>query len=181
MADLLDEANATVNISLARTPNQSAVSIIDDAIQKLMHGDVGAHWGSFVIEAARELYLNDPPEFHRKRAEIKAANNNSLITDWTRAVKNNGDSEESNAKADLLVQLVRESCVLYHDDRDNSYAKFKQDDHFENWPLGSEGFNKWISYKAFKELGFTPSHTAFTSALSTLKGFAIIEGEEQQV
>ena len=113
MNDFIDEANVTVNNSLASTTNEGAVSIIEKAIQKLMSGDVGAHWDSSVIEAARELYLNDPPEFHRKRAEIKAANKSSQITDWTKAVKNNGGSEESNAKADLLVQLVMESCVLY--------------------------------------------------------------------
>jgi len=179
MNDLMDEANAILNKSLAS--NLSAASIIDDAIEKLMNGDVGAHWDSLVIEAARELYQDDPPEFHRKRAEIKAANKDTQITDWTRVIKNNGDSDELNAKSDELVNLARESCELFHDDKGDTYATFQQENHYETWSLGSEGFSKWLSYKSFTELGFTPSQTAFAATLNTLKGFATHEGDEQKV
>jgi len=157
------------------------ISIIDAAILKLMNDDAGAHWEQDVIEAARELYKIDLSEFYRKRNEIKAANKDTQITDWTKVVKNNGDSEESNGKSDELVNLARQSCELFHDDRGNTYATFQQEDHFETWALGSEGFSKWLSYKSFTDLSFSPSQAVFAATLTTLKGFAIHEGEEQEV
>lgn len=160
---------------------QDSVSIVDDAILKLKNGDTGAHWDPMVIEAAKDLYQNDSAEFYRKRAEIKTANSEAQITNWSKAIENNGYSEESNSKSDELVRMVQESCELFHDDRDISYATFQQDEHLETWPLGSEGFEKWASYKAYTELGFSPSPTVFSTTINTLKGIATHKGEEQQV
>ena len=158
-----------------------SISIIDDAIVKLEDGDTGAHWSPEVIDAAKILYQQDASEFHRKRSALKSANKEAQITDWTKLIKSNGDQDESNAHADQLVNLARVNCDLFHDDSGNSYAKFLQNDHNENWALDSEGFQKWLSYKAFTELGFTPSPTAITAALTTLKGYAIHEGKEEEV
>ena len=130
---------------------EDCISIIDRAILKLMDDDAGAHWEDEVIEAARELYESDISEFYRKRNEIKSANKDTQITDWTQAVKSNGDSDESNAKSDELVNLARASCGLFHDDRGETYATIQQVDHYETWALGSEGFSKWLSYRAFSE------------------------------
>jgi len=57
MDDLIDEANAVLDNSLAEATDQNNFSIIDEAIQKLMNGDVGAHWVSSVIDAAMLLCL----------------------------------------------------------------------------------------------------------------------------
>lgn len=177
----MSEVQSQIVEAFENTSTQDSISIIDDAILKLLNGDAGAHWDPMVIEAAQDLYLNDSGEFYRKRAEIKAANAEAQITDWSKVVKNNGNSEESNARSDELVRMLQGSCELFHDDRDNSYAKFQQDDHLETWLLGSEGFAKWASYRAFTELGFSPSPTVFSTAITTLKGIAIHEGEEHQV
>ena len=177
----MSEVQSQIVKALDNSSRQDSISIVDDAILKLKNGDAGAHWHPAVIEAAKDLLLNDSAEFYRKRAEIKLANTEAQITDWTKAIKNDGDSEESTAKSDKLVLLLRESCELFHDESDNSYATFKQDEHHETWPLSSEGFAKWAGYKAFTELGFSPSPTVFSTTLSTLKGIAIYEGEEHQV
>jgi hypothetical protein len=178
----MSEVQDQVQVSFSINPLQEYISIIDAAIRDLAADNAGAHWEPEVINAARELYNSDRPEFYRKRNEIKTANKEAQITAWTKAItKDRGESGESSAKADQLVALVRESSELFHDDRGNSYVTFEQDKHFETWALGSDGFKKWLSYKAFRELGFTPSETAFTAALSTLKGFAIHEGDEQQI
>lgn len=177
----MSEVQSQIVEAFQDNSNQDSVSIVDEAILKLMNGDAGAHWDPMVIEAAKDLYLNDSSEFYRKRAEIKAANTEAQITDWTKAIKSGGYSEESSAKSDELVRMLRDSCELFHDDRDNSYATFQQDEHLETWPLGSEGFAKWSSYKAFTELGFSPSPTVFSTTLTTLKGFAVHEGEEHQI
>ena len=174
--------NNRAQVGFDKKPFQNCISIIDAAILELKDGNAGAHWEQEVIDAAREIHNFDLSEFYRKRNEIKTANKEAQITAWTKAItKDSGESEESSAKADQLVMLVRESCDLFHDASDESYATFEQDEHFETWVLGSDGFKKWLSYKAFCELGFTPSETAFSAALSTLKGFAIHEGDEQQI
>jgi hypothetical protein len=177
----MSEVQIQVQAGFDKNPLQEYISIIDAAIRELKDGNAGAHWKPEVIDAARELYNLDRSEFYRQRNEIKTVNREAQITDWTKEItKDCGESAESSAKADQLVALVRELGELFHDDKGNSYATFEQDEHYENWLLGSDGFKKWLSYKAFKELGFTPSETAFTAALSTLKGFAIHEGDEQE-
>jgi hypothetical protein len=158
-----------------------AVSILNTAIEQLKNGDAGAHWESSVIEAGKVLLQSNPPEFYRKRGELKQANKESQITDWTRCVKGIGEGEDTSGKSDELVAMVRELCTLFHDDQETAYATFENKGHYETWPLASEGFSKFVSYKSFSELGYTPSQSAYAATLNTLNGFAIHEGEQHQV
>ncbi|TVO75891.1 hypothetical protein [Sedimenticola selenatireducens] len=159
-----------------------AEATLESAVVALESGDVGAHWENEAIEAAQFIHKSDLCIFNRLRARLKKANKDSQITDWTKAVKKlSHDGEETSSHADELVALVRDKAELFHNEKGDGYATFYQNEHTETWALGSCGFLEWLEYRAFKELGFTPTETSTKAAISTLKGYAKHEGEQREV
>lgn len=158
--------------------NANSIAIIDEAITGLQEGNDEAHWSDEVIEAARELLRADPRLFQRKRAAIKKAGKKPQITAWTNEVKAGMEGQQQDTKADALVSAVRKRAELFHDPERNCYANFQEDEHFETWALGSRGFADWMGYLAYRELGFAPSEATAASAISTLNGIALYEGQE---
>jgi hypothetical protein len=155
--------------------------IIDAAIQKLKDGDDGAHWEPEVIDAARWLQQEDKPLFQRKRSELKQSSTGAQITDWTKEVKGANENSEDTTKAGEIVDLAQDSASLFHDPEGECFATFEQEGRRETWSLASKGFTDWISYKAYRELGFVPSDTATKSALVTLRGIATHDGDEEKI
>lgn len=175
----------TANLADIRSGSQDAdkaLEIIDAAIESLKDGDDGAHWEQDVIEAARELFKNDKPLFQRKRSELKKASKDAQITEWTKEVRGGGDDDsQDSTKADELVGLVSSSAELFHNSRGVCYATFDQETHKETWALGSVGFTDWLGFKAYSELGFSPSDIATKQAITALNGLAKYDGEEREV
>ena len=165
----------------AKDETGNVLKTIDDAIAKLKDGDDGAHWEPDVIETARYLFQNDKPLFQRKRSELKKASSDAQITEWTKEVKGGGDDSQDSTKADELVGLVSSSAELFHNSRGVCYATFKQETHMETWALGSVGFTDWLGFKAYSELGFSPSDVAAKQAITALNGLAKYDGEEREV
>jgi hypothetical protein len=162
-------------------PNRGAIKIIDAAIQALKDGDHGSHWEPNVIEAAQELYHSERPAFQRKRAELKkVGGREAQITDWTREVRGSDDSL-SETKSDELMTLVKEKAELFHDPDGACYATFEKDEHRETWLIGSKGLGDWLSYLAYRELGFVPGEAVIKSVLDTMRGIALHDGEEHPV
>jgi shikimate kinase len=160
--------------------DDGSLKIIDAAIEKLKDGDDGAHWEPEVIAAAKTLFDDDRALYQRKRGEIKNANKNVQITEWTKEVKGGGEQLDSN-KADELVDLVRGSAELFHNEKNECFVTIDQSRHTETWPIGSLGFIDWIGFKAYSELGFSPSETTVKQAIATLNGIAKYEGAEREV
>ena len=157
------------------------IKIMNEAIAMLKGGDDGAHWEESVIEAARYLFKNHKPEFQRKRSELKAASNAAAITDWVKEIKGGGDEPEDGTRADELIGMVKDEATLFHNSRNESYSTFNHNGHVETWALNSIGFSDWLGYKAYTELGFSPSETAIKQALTSLNGIAKYDGDEQEV
>lgn len=157
------------------------IQVLDEAIQRLKDGDDGAHWEPVVIQAARQLLCDDKPLFQRKRSELKKASTEAQITDWTKEVKGSADDLEDSSKADEIVELVTELSELFHDGKGICYATFNHEGHFETWAIGSIGFNDWLGFKAYTDLGFSPSETAIKQAITSLNGIAKYEGQERDV
>lgn len=171
----------TVVMEQPASEKEKSTHIIDEAIQRLKDGDDGAHWEPEVIEAARELFCDDKPLFQRKRSELKKASSEAQITDWTKEVKGGPDDLEDSTKADELVGLVKELSELFHDGKGICYATFNHDNHLETWAIGSIGFTDWLGFKAYTDLGFSPSETAIKQAITSLNGIAKYEGVERNV
>ena len=156
--------------SAEESAEANALKVIDTAIKSLEGGDDGAHWEPDVIEAARYIFQDNKAQFQRKRSELKKASNNAQITEWTKEVKGGGNEVEDTTKSGEIVELVQGCSTLFHDPHGECFVSFEQGDHFETWGIASKGFSNWLSYKAYRELGFgvgnlTPYLAPFNLAL----------------
>jgi len=166
------------------TSKKTTEQVINGAIEKLKNGDDGAHWEPNCIEAARQLLNLDRAMFQRKRGEIKKASKDAQITEWTKNVKQESDTEsrgEDDSKASELVNLVKDSSELFHSEKGECYSTFEQNKHKETWPLGSKGFGDWLGFKAYAELEFSLSDAVAKQVITTLKGIAKYEGKQREV
>lgn len=157
------------------------ISAIDGAIQKLKDGDAGAHFEDDVIQAARLLLQNDKAAFQRKRLELKTAHKMASITEWLALVKQSDTEAEASGKAGEVIELIQDCATLFHNSSRDCYAGFKKDGHVENWSINSTGFTEWLSFKTYTELNYSLSDAALKTALTTIKGIAIHDGQEQEV
>ena len=158
------------------------IKVIDEAISKLCEGDTGSHWEQTVIEAARTLMQSDRAEFQRKRTELKKANPQSQVTEWTKAVKGSSDDDIcGDSRADEIVTMVTNKSELFHSAKRKTFATFENNNHKETWELTSSGFSDWIGFICYTELGFSPSETAVKQALTSLMGIAKYEGDDREV
>jgi hypothetical protein len=159
------------------------IAIIDNAINLLAGGDVGAHWEPETIDASKLVFSNDKALFQRKRNELKNAGGNAAqITDWTKAIKSiDSIINEDTTNAGELVTVVTDKSELFHNARGNTFATFEHDGHKETWALGSTGFTDWLGFTAYTVLGFSPSESAIKQALTSLSGIAKYDGEAREV
>lgn len=159
---------------------QQAVDIVRKAEQRAIAGDVGAPLETFVIEALRTVKASDNAEFHRLRAALKRANKDVSVTAIDKAIRGDSSTDDRSV-ADLLVDLARDHCDLFHDPDREAHACFTSDGHRECWHLQSLGFREWLSHQFYKEHGVAPNDAPLAAALNTLAGQAKFEGDERLV
>ena len=170
-ANPLDDAKATI---------QNAIATAQDNDDQT--GDPGAVYEPDVIEALRLIWEHRRPDYFRLRSDIKRANKAILITELDRQVKGTGDgASDEQTLAEAVIERVKDSAELFHDSEGAAYARIAQDGHYENWLLGSKGFNHWCSYKAYAELGSAPSEFTLKTVINALSGVARHEGDEHDV
>jgi hypothetical protein len=82
--------------------------------------------------------------------------------------------------ATVLVNLVGGSAKLFHHGEDG-YATVTVDDHEEVLPIRSRAFRNWLGKVFFRHSKRAASGEAFSSAVTTLEGFALYESVEMSV
>jgi hypothetical protein len=157
---------------------EEATARISETIERVKAGDCGAPFELDIVEALRAVRHVDQAEFMRLRTAIKKANRDVRITALDAAIRG-GDADRHTA--DLLADLARRRCTLFHDPDREPYATFETDGHREVWSIHSRGFIEWLSFQFFKEEGRAPAETAIKSALAALAGQGKFEGEEKTV
>lgn len=80
-----------------------------------------------------------------------------------------------------IVDIATKLSTFFHDASGDCYATFKTGDHEETWPLRSDGFVDWLSYKAYQETGSAPGDSVKAAAIATLRGKAKYEGDKLEV
>lgn len=83
-------------------------------------------------------------------------------------------------QADELIALAKD-CVMFHDGNQQSFARFKVNEHWENWSLGSSAFRDHLMLKYFKLTDKAASSSAMDTAINTLKAKARFEGGQHEV
>lgn len=161
----LDDAKTTVLAAIALTEA----------------GDVGATFEPPVLDALRLISQASPAEFQRLRDVIKKSNKDVKIGALDDVLRGGGSKPDDKNASDLVVELVRGQCTLFHCLDKEPYATFNQNGHRECWHIFSTGFREWLSYQFYKAYGGAPNDGAIAAALNTLAGQAKFEGEEKQV
>ena len=86
------------------------------------------------------------------------------------------DSSNLRSAADILVDIARRGCELWHTAEKKSFATVQKVGHREHWPIQSDTFRLWLGKEFFDRESSVPSTTGLTDALNTLDGMAIHAG-----
>jgi hypothetical protein len=113
-------------------------------------------------------------EAARKSTKHPTAKNNNNVS-IENHTKDDLEKEKQSNKAELLLELVKNE-EFFHDEQKRPYVTFKNDTHFETWPLDSKKFREWLSYQFWKAHGKSIHGPALTDAVGVLTGKAIYEG-----
>ena len=89
--------------------------------------------------------------------------------------------QERRSKATQLVELTEARVELWHDTEGQPWAKVPVGDHYENWPLGSRPFSRWIRREFYSETGQSPARQTVQDALGVLEAKAVFAGPEHPV
>jgi hypothetical protein len=83
-------------------------------------------------------------------------------------------------QADVLIALAS-AAELFHDLDDVGFARFGVNGHFENWPLRSKGFKRWLVRAYYESERGAPNAEAMNAALGVLEAHAQFDAPEQEV
>ncbi len=78
--------------------------------------------------------------------------------------------------AQRMVEMGR-TCQLFHNERDENFARFQINGHWETWALRSKAFRDWLGREYFVETGRPAGGQAVEDAIRTLEGYARFDGE----
>lgn len=160
---------------------EDAKATVQAAIVLTEAGDVGAIFELPVVDALRAISMVSPAEFQRLRALIKKSNKGVQIGALDEVLRGGNAKADDKNSADLIVDLVRGQCTLFHCQDKEPHATFDRDGHRECWHVSSSGFREWLGYQFYKTYDGAASEGAITAALNTLTGQAKFDGEERQV
>src|SRR5690606_84766 len=95
-------------------------------------------------------------------------------------------SHSTDSDDQILIGIGRDRalCDLFHTGSKHDatpFARVRVDEHWENWPLGSQAFANWLRHQFFTRHGRSPSAQGFTSAIGTLGAAALFVGESMLV
>jgi hypothetical protein len=94
-----------------------------------------------------------------------------------------GETERRIVKrsaATLLVGVASEA-QLFHSPEGEGFARTQINDHFENWPLRSKAFRRFLSRKFFEEFKSVPNSQAMQDALAVIEGRAQFDAPEERL
>ncbi len=183
-------ATGGVAVSNLKTesPTDVHAEVIRAGIEKAKTGDFEAGLTGEVLAALGGLQTNPDTLglYLTLLTELVGAHKSIRKGDVEKAVRALLPEEEKDTSArisaaDEIVAPVTQSCTLFTDQEDRSYAIIEQDGHREVWPINSTTFKDWVSMLLYRTAGKTPRAAALADAFSTLNGIARHDGEKHHV
>lgn len=90
--------------------------------------------------------------------------------------------KERVSQSTMLVSITEKSDIeLFHDEYQEPYVRYEQDDCIQYFKIRSRNFKRWISNEYWKLYGHVPNNEALNSALNTIEGKACFEGSEYKL
>lgn len=84
-------------------------------------------------------------------------------------------AEKAESQADTLVRIAS-GHYLFHDLTGNAYAKYRNTNHSEIWPVHSRSYREWLAYHFYNQENKVPNTSAMSDALTTISGKARFAG-----
>src|SRR5262249_46936339 len=92
------------------------------------------------------------------------------------------DRREGGCAADTLIGLIVESGIeFFHDPDQHGWASIRVDGHWENHPIRSRAFQRFLLRTYYRETGQSPGGQAIRAALDLFEAKALFDGEESPV
>lgn len=160
--------------------------VIQKAIEEAQASRLpGAMFKDPVLQALRELRLQEPAIYANVRATLKALRVEGVDLPLGELEKHISDETKTDAApeaaADRLVTLAREACTLAHDLDRRAVALIDCGTARQVWYCDTKGFEDWLRgqyYQAYRRgIGQQPIATA----IATLQAIGIHDGQQIEV
>ena len=93
---------------------------------------------------------------------------------------NDLEKTEENKQSEIIINRIKKLIHLFKDDLNEAYAKIKNKDHFEIWPIRrNKNFKLWVNRVGREALGKAPQETTVKEIMSALEGDAIFDGKTE--
>ncbi len=167
-----------------RAELQTTVTLLDKSESPLFEDSVNLSKQSSRYRFAQTLQKRFP---NLKGKDIESQ---LLKLLWQTESQQEEAEEEAAAKevpgresqADKLVRLVEENRLkLFHTPTETAYARIPVEGHAKIYRCRSQTFKQWLSRQLYLTEGKTPNSDALNSAIITIEGKAIFDGEEYQL
>src|SRR5262245_33730386 len=142
--------------------------------------DPGAPFELEVLASLAQLEENQPAQYHKLRAELKAAGVPVSSLDKKIAKLNGGTAVREPAHADILIRLASEA-ELFHTADETAYAEISINGRRETLKVRGKQFRRWLTSRFFEETGRAPSSEAVQSALNQIEAQAHFKGPQRAV
>ena len=92
------------------------------------------------------------------------------------------DHREGGSAAETLTALVLESGIeFFHDPDQRGWASIRVDGHWENHPIRSRPFQRFLLRTYYRETGKSPGAQAIRATLELFEAKALFDGEESPI
>jgi hypothetical protein len=144
-------------------------------------GDVGAPFEPAALATLRTLREQDGAQWVRLRAKLKQAGVGITELDKQLQRGDGAPPADDETIADKLIALARSQCEFVHDAQREPYAVFEAAGARQVHGVQSSGYSDYLSHTYYTQHDRAPSDQSLRTALSTLRGQAVFQGETSEV
>ena len=181
---------------------EGSKAIVDDAVNRVQSGEVGAVWESMVIDAltgVRATYENEyfayKQQFEQgfKKHKVTGLQKLDKLTKPPRKPKSEGvESGGRERAADAVIALLKQESEFFHDDENECWCRAKVPDtpdqngdftshHYEVHNLNTEGFRDYAGLMFYRACGGSVGESVMKDVVDGLRPFAKYEGTKKAV
>src|SRR5206468_595909 len=157
--------------------------VVADLLEKLVEKaktDPGAPFEPEVLASLADLEEKQPAQFHKLRAELKAAGVLVSSLDKKIAKLNGGGAGREPSHTDVLIGLMSET-KLFHTADETAYAEICINGHRETLKVRGKQFRRWLTSRFFEATSRAPGSEALQSALNQIEAEAHFKGMQREV
>lgn len=130
-----------------------------------------------LVPKTKEYRKNRPAQEHQEVS--RPGTNRKTQTEPSKDGQGKEEKEKAT-QAQILISLAGDA-ELFHTPEGECYATLTVAGHYENWPIKSKQFRRWLLRKFYESQGKPPGTQALQDALGVLEAKAQFDGPELPV